>query len=172
MFSSKWWNNKASDIKLVFSLFNYQDDARSNKRKMNSTKFNTILDRKFDYKALHSQQDVTSVSCALFMNFGQWMHAATWMSSENSSYVFSPRTFYLLCATYWKRVLKSKLTVKLNTGTAPTRREFILCFDEFESNKECFSHHGMRTHAWEHNACPRRPTCDPFESCTKNILPN
>jgi len=34
MLSSKYWNNKASDIKLVY-LFNYQDDARSNKHKNN-----------------------------------------------------------------------------------------------------------------------------------------
>jgi len=33
MLSIKYWNNKASDIKLV-SLFNYKDDARSNKHKI------------------------------------------------------------------------------------------------------------------------------------------
>jgi len=33
MLSSKWWNNKASDIKLVYLYSNYQDDARSNKLK-------------------------------------------------------------------------------------------------------------------------------------------
>ena len=34
MLSSKQCNNKASDIKLVYLYFNYQDDTRSNKLKI------------------------------------------------------------------------------------------------------------------------------------------
>lgn len=57
-----------------------------------------------------------SVSRVHFMNFVQWMHGATWVSSENSSYSCNVHVFYLLCATFWKQYWNRNL--ELNSTQA------------------------------------------------------